>query len=560
MYDQRLLIEPFAKRFFGVAFTAPAPNAFLWSRPNGLGPWAGGRPVCTIRGRRIQGKRLWRRPRTSSQCSQRSVTSKRHEGVTNVSLVEGLPRVYPVTTERSSGFGFLVSPGFIVTCEHVVARKGSICVAGADATMVASCAADIALLYVPALKKENAAQFRFKDGGIAFSENMDEGKSVVVCNPSRTAVPASVREPFMMLYRSSGAQLPSLRIELSDSKSAEMNDVGHGWSGAPVVCSESRGIIGMIAYGGREPATSNSVFAVPGPVMHWFLSCCDGILIANDNPLWVPMGALAHVLVQTLSGKAGRLATELYLSNAAVLPTGLGVRVARAPRRSGLLVGDIVLMVNGMKVDSDGCVVWKTMRVGYEAALMSAKPGSKIIVKVLRRCSDGTFRMQEVSASVDPAESSALGVAMQGRKRVLEAGAGAVRLVELTIELLEGWYGESWQTACGLDILRTALGESEHSDEGDGPERAHVVVDPSFFARNSNSGHGNRMGREDLGWNELKGKRVCRVNAQEVRCLDDIVAISREQPDGKPLVAELFPNFIALLPRPLTIFDVPDDI
>jgi hypothetical protein len=538
---------------FPSGFTAPATDHCLRSSTRRLGLCAGSRPVCTVRERL-----LWWRPRLPYP--RRCVTSNCDEGVTNVSLVEDLPRVYPVTTERSSGFGFVVSAGFVVTCEHVVARKGSICVAGTNATLIASCAADLALLYVPALRKEKASQFRIEDGGITFAENVDEGKSVVVVNPRRTAVPASVGKPFMMLYRSSGAQLPSLRIDLSASKPTDMYGVGHGWSGAPVHCSESRGIIGMIAYGDWTHATSNSVFAVPGPVIHWFLSYCDGLPVGHDDPLLVPMGALGHVLMQTLSGKAGRLATELYLSDAAaILPTGLGVRVARAPSRSGLLVGDVVLMVNGMKVDSDGHVLWKSMRVGYQAALMNVKPGSKTTIKVIRRSSNGKFDVLDVSAPVDAAESSALGVALQGRKRTLDAGAGAVRLVELTIELLEEWYGDSWQTACGLDILRTALGEPEHSDVGDGPERAHVVVDPSFFVCKSTVGPGNNMDREDFGWDELKGMRVCRVNKQRVRCLDDIVAISREQPDGEPLVAELYPNFIAILPRPLTIFDIPDD-
>jgi hypothetical protein len=193
--------------------------------------WTAGPFVCRTRSL----KRSLTRGRKYTHCSADSL---RPANLSNDSASNALPLVYPVTTETSSGLGFMVAPGFIATCEHVVSRKGSIRVAGADATIISSCPADIALLYVPALSKKSVLQFTAELSN-RFVQETFQGHKLLLVGPRRNTIQATMGAACMMLYKSSGAYLPSLRVDLLDMARKKRSAVKHGWSGSPVICSDS---------------------------------------------------------------------------------------------------------------------------------------------------------------------------------------------------------------------------------------------------------------------------------------------------------------------------------
>jgi hypothetical protein len=523
---------------------APAADAARFLKFYTSHSWTAGQAVC----RTPSLKRILTHRCNYTLCSGDSFRPANHS---DDSASITLPRVYPVTTETSSGLGFEVAPGFIATCDHVVSRKGSIRVAGADATIVSSCPADISLLYVPALSKKPVQQFT-ADVRNQFVHETFQSHKLLVVGPRRNSIQATMGAACMMLYKSSGAYLPSLRICLLDVARKKQSTVEHGWSGSPVICNDSWKVVGMVAHGDFENTTGHSVLAVPGRVIEWFLSRCEAVKVKAPQPRWIPMGTIAHVTAQTLTGKASRVGAEMQIGGTALLSPGVGVRIARVNTRSELRVNDIILKVNDMDVYSDGCVMWMGLRVGYQTAFLELQPGQKSSVQVVRRGKSGGGEVLNVLISIDSAERGTLGIPIRGRGIAVEAGKREVRLVELSIELLERWYGSSWQMECGLDLHRTAVGEFEYSDDAL-PGQEHIVVDPSFFGSDIDA---TRAGdncdvSDDWGWNEMKGMRVHRVDGERVYKLEDIMRISDKQSTNAPLIVELYPGFTAAMPMPL---------
>jgi hypothetical protein len=208
--------------------------------------------------------------------------------------------------------------------------------------------------------------------------------------------------------------------------------------------------------------------------------------------------------------------------------------------------------MNNLDVYNDGCMTWMGLRVGYQTAFLELQPGQKSSVQILRRGESGGCRVLNVLTSIDSAERGTIGIPIRGRSIAVEADKGAVRLVELSVELVERWYGSSWQVECGLDLHRAAVGEFEYFEDAL-PGQKHIVVDPSFFGSDIDA---TRAGDncdvdDDWGWNEMKGMRVHRVDGERVYKLEDIMRISDRQSTKVPLIVELYTGFTAAMPMPL---------
>jgi hypothetical protein len=501
------------------------------------------------------------------------------------------PAVFPVhfgpDDSPEHGVAFKFSPGVVFTCEHCVGTN--VTVAGAPASVIAVCAADAAILHVQALAiDEPDPLFADVQPLLEEGEPIEIGRRVRILNASSHSVYARVAGMPAILYRSSGAVLPSLLLEV------ERHAITRGWSGSPVLCAETGALLGMVAHGttsitsvAEDESVNRSrgdfIHAVPSALLHW-LYCkaqrhgCD----FDRVPIWHGIGAISPLTVQPLRDSAvwKAVVARMQMStcpSAAIAASAIrrgGIRGARIVRAStvdgGLQIGDIIVQVNGFDVDWDGCIKWKHgLSTGLQAAFIGLAPGERSVVSVIR-AEEGGERV-DVNVTLGMAEQSALGVDIKSRGVAVDGGNGVVRLVEVSVERLSQWFGTDWERECGGELSEIVRG----AHEPHGVWREHIVVDAQWCSRqdwqydnkiSGRSAAASSMPPANSGWPSMGGMVVAKVNGREVYRLEEVVEIAnRKQNQHKPnlaedgggdeecVVVEMRNGYIAVLPQPVRL-------
>lgn len=446
------------------------------------------------------------------------------------SLPPSLPPIFPVTTPTSTGVCVAIESGVVLTCEHVVHGSGAIKVAGSPAALVATCAADLALLRVPALDSLDPSLL---PAFLPPAASMEP--QVVVVDSKQTFVHATVditsRVP-SIFYSSSNSLLPALRLFPSDDSSAVLD---RGCSGSPVLSVANGDVVGIVVHGAGEPdaadAVAGALYAVPAGLIRWFLrKRAEGLATgaakcAGGQVFRVQMSAVPNFITEECDAEL-----RAEVQNAARLRSGSmgrletfdgGATVIHARADSGLREGDVVVKVGERLVGSDGCVGAFGMRLGVEAAFIDHAPGTGVSSVIFRRSPAGKgtessssdlFREEAVPVEVVRAEESVLNVDRSAPREVAEAGgskgcAGGIQLAELSVDSLRSYFGEAWPRICGEDILDVVGSERTWLDEGPaGVRRVAIIVSRVDCAEDK----------------AAVGLRVVYIGEQPVECLNDV--------------------------------------
>jgi hypothetical protein len=507
-----------------------------------------------------------------------------------------LPEIYPVHSrlDQSSqyGVGFAVAPGVVITCEHCASSDVS--VAGSPAFVRAACAADVAILHIPALMNgDDDATFPASESILEAASAIEVGHRVRIVNASRNSVYARVVGMPSILYSSSGAVLPSLLLEV------ERCAISQGWSGSPVMCAESGIVLGMVAHGTTvfdyaddNPSAADGhgafIHAVPGALLHWLYNkVINDCYSLTGKPHWYGIGAIVPLTVQPLRDAIAWKAVEACLlqsstPTAALAASALrrgGIRGARVVHAAsigaagdcGLQTGDIIMGVNGFDVDWDGCIQWHHgLSTGLQAAFIGLEPNATSEVTVVRAGGDG--ERLDLVLTLGAAERSALGVNVKSRGVAVDCGNGVVRLVEVSVQRLKQWFGDGWERDCGGELSEIARGS--HSDDGNWKE--HVIVDAQWLAgqeaiyqaNGPECVPGTRSACSDISeWARMGGMLIAKMDGQEVRSLEDAVSIAsrsqrrfneasarlKDNDESCAVVVEMRNGYIALLPQPMRL-------
>lgn len=465
------------------------------------------------------------------------------------------PSTYPVSTPSRLGACFVVEAGYVATCEHTVRGENSISVGGFPATVVATCAADVALLSVPALSGASAPFLEEQHSGSPAAG----GGRVQIRGTAGESVPATVVDMPGIVYSCSGAVLPALRLKvcgsLSDRGQSSLKRlVGKGWSGAPVVDSETNELLGMVVHGDHSMDAAGSyieyVFAAPVGVLRCFIS--SSFTRANlrserklgtclGRPWSYDIAGLAPLVVQPLSSPRS-VAALREVSKRPGWKTSCddlraGVRIIRAPAGSGLQSNDVLLKAGKYPVDCDGFITRWGVRTCFHAAFIGADVGSLADVQVLRARGAGRAEVETVSVSLGRAAEVLVRVPAQSSGAVLLAGDGDgsdTQLVEISVEWLQEHFGEWWATCCGHDIYAAVFGDGGDSRR-DSRFRSTVVID------------------HDCSNPELVGSRIVAAEGRQVGSLSDILRISKALKGARDLVVETADGWITTLRLPIKL-------
>lgn len=464
------------------------------------------------------------------------------------------PLTYPVTTSSRRGVCFVVAAGYVATCEHTVRGESSVAVGGSPGEVLATCASDIALVYVPALSGVNPP-FLAERQSCAFAA---PGMHVQILSAAGETVRATVVDMPGILYSSSGAVLPALRLKVCgpgsgrDHSSAE-RIVCKGWSGAPVVNVETHDVLGMVVHGDKTAdfggTADEFVFAAPAGVLHCFIksSLLRTNLVCDRKPgtqlrAWCyNIAALAPLTFQPLSSPQSFAALREMSHRpgwkACCDRLLAGVRVINTPTGSVLQTNDVLVKAGDFPVDKDGCITRWGMRTTLHAAFIGADYGSCAKIQVLRASEAGRAEIETVTVTLGGAVDVLVRVPAQSNGDVLLAGAGGVdgmRLVEVSVDWLQERYGEGWVSCCDHDIYATVFREGSDS-RSELAKKSTVVI-----ARNDSHP-------------ELVGSRVVAAEGQDVYNLCDILGVTKALDDARAVVIQTADGWVTTLPQPINL-------
>jgi hypothetical protein len=461
------------------------------------------------------------------------------------------PPTYPVTTSTSRGVSFAVAAGYVVTCEHTVRSGADVAVAGSPGKVVATCAADVALISVPGLSAVKLPPLVHQE-----SLHLAEMSGAYVCDASGNIVHADVVDMPGIMYGSSGAVLPALRLRIhdrdfiSEGAPSSRTRLARGWSGSPVLDLVTNTVLGMVVHGGIETdcdgAEREIVFAAPVGVLQSFvrdslsaISRAPGYARLQHRAWRHEIPAIAPLTIQPLDSPRSLDATLLSSTRAGWnsccgLLNG-GARVVSAPEASRLNPGDVIVKVGEHDVGWDGCISMSGLRATLQAAFIGSQPRSTAQLRVLGASGDGPAELQVIHVRLGRGEEVILDIPSQCTRRVLLAGGGtaeSMRLAELSVEWLQRRYGEEWASVCDHDLYTTAFKTLSYSAAA--ARNSHIVIEA------------------DKSSPDLIGSRVVAAAGKPVEHLNDIMDIVAEN-KLSAVVLELADGWITSLPFPLRI-------
>lgn len=445
-------------------------------------------------------------------CYRRPRSQARHLHFAKVSCslgIEPQPLILPVETLGRRGFSFVVGPSLVVTCDHIVSpRDGDVLVAGTAAHVVSRCPADLALLQIAPLSLDPDYNFPFRK--LAYPRSIGQG--VVISNAGGARVSGRLLGLPTIMYGSSGAVLSSLQVEIPDEGAIDESQIEAGWSGSPVTCEETGAVFGIVAHGSRgEPSISepscHTIHAVPADIIKWFIDSYK-----STHEAWYDMGAFTKVFVQPLRTAEGCHGLSREVRSIVDRNNG-GVKVIRAPIRSGLLPNDVILRVEGHDVDLDGNITLACLKIGLTRAVLGKRPEEVATVLVARQ-GESCAVVDEVEILLGSASEAILGVGTRDNGCRLVASNG-LRLAELSLDWLVLTFGKEWQQNCGRDLL--AVVEGLEGAGVDGESQRHVVVEYDGRVQGQESAECGLAGRDNL-----QGMRILSVEGKVVRTLNDV--------------------------------------
>jgi hypothetical protein len=249
---------------------------------------------------------------------------------------------------------------------------------------------------------------------------------------------------------------------------------------------------GAMAIGIVVTASNGDLLAIPSKRLADFL-------VEATRPLYrgLPMFGVNW---QALTSPA--LRDELGLG-----PSDGGVRVIRVHPRgsaSGVLVpGDVILEIDGRKVDKDGrCDRPGDGGTTCPALVLGAHHPGDVIPLAIQRT--GVKKTVDVTLRAWPAATDLVPF-LAGASYDVEGG---LVFENLTVEYLRAW-GKEWETTAPARLVETYFLDGSDSTE----ERKHVVVLTRVLADPAN-----------LGYQELRDLVVESVNGVHLRSLDDVHA------------------------------------
>ena len=233
--------------------------------------------------------------------------------------------------------------------------------------------------------------------------------------------------------------------------------INPGNSGGPVF--QGRNVVG-VAFQALTRAQSSG-FIIPTPVVHRFLMDCeDGVY--DGVPDWG---------VETQDLALNNPMTAKFYQLPPQEKRGVVISVVRewSPAKGFLRRGDILLSIAGKDIGVDGKVTFEGERVDYEALYDFRLNGEKVRFEVLR---DGAVReVTVVARDGKPHQYSGRVYAKHPRFTVF----GGIVFTALTRSVMELW-GEGWERKAPL-FLRFLLQQPDDVHGMDGREELVLVSD-----------------------------------------------------------------------------------